>query len=131
MKFIESFESYNSKKISLSGKTINVELATTPNKIKRGYMFSKGPREDEGMLFIFPKSQKLSFWMKNVSVPLDILFFDSNKKLINTHQMAPQKDGEEIKNYDSETESKYALELKSGWIDKYLDFENSDLIFEI
>jgi len=115
--FIKSYEKFITKiPITVGDNNLNVIVSKTPQEQKRGYMFSRGPKEGEGMLFIYPKEQILSFWMKNVKIPLDILFFDSNCNLIGFEKMKPQFDDEKIKYYTSKLPAKYALEVRSGWI---------------
>lgn len=43
---------------------------------------------DEGMLFIFPEMTQRPFWMKHISIPLDILFIDSDGKVVDIIQHA-------------------------------------------
>jgi uncharacterized membrane protein (UPF0127 family) len=37
---------------------------------------------DEGMLFIFSDVTQRPFWMKHISIPLDILFIDSSSRVV-------------------------------------------------
>ena len=37
-------------------------------------MFRDSIGENSGMIFIFDYPQKVNFWMKNVKIPLDMLF---------------------------------------------------------
>jgi uncharacterized membrane protein (UPF0127 family) len=130
MKYIFLFEEFQNSEqplAYLSDKPIKLKIAETEEDMRRGYMFTDGPDEDEGMLFIYPSEQILSFWMKNVNVPLDILFFDSNKNLVDYQKMEPYSNDEDT-HYVSKCPAMYALELKSGWVDKYLDKSNSKII---
>lgn len=43
---------------------------------------------DEGMLFIFQKMTLRPFWMKHISIPLDILFIDSSGRIVDIIQHA-------------------------------------------
>ena len=43
---------------------------------------------DEGMLFIFQKMTQRPFWMKHISIPLDILFIDSSGRIVDIIQHA-------------------------------------------
>lgn len=51
-----------------------VEIADDPTERSRGLMFRDSMADDAGMLFIYPREQVASFWMKNTFIPLDMLF---------------------------------------------------------
>lgn len=72
------------------GKSIAVELAVTPGERERGLMFRRSLPPDYGMLFVFPREQRLSFWMKNTFVDLDILFIGSDKRITALHHDVPR-----------------------------------------
>lgn len=106
--------------LKLAGKVLKVELAEDENSRRRGLMFRKSLNEDEGMLFIFPDETQLSFWMKNTFIPLDIGFFDKDKRLINFLSMEPVKSEMQVNlpSYESRGPAKFALEVNQGWFKK-------------
>jgi uncharacterized protein len=57
-----------------NGTKINLEVARTPQEQEIGLMYRKVLPSDRGMLFQFPSAQRVSFWMKNTLIPLDIVF---------------------------------------------------------
>ena len=88
----------------------------TLNEQRKGLMFKKKINNNEGYLFEYKQPTKASFWMKNTFVPLDIIFLNSKKKIIGLLKNMKPHDME-IKTIDKK--AKYAIEIKSGYIDKY------------
>ena len=75
-------------------------------------MYRKSLKQNEGMLFIFPEADYLSFWMKNTYIPLSIAFFNQDRRLINIHEMKANQTKEL---YYSNELAIYALEVNQGW----------------
>jgi uncharacterized membrane protein (UPF0127 family) len=59
-----------------------VEIAETPQKRSFGLMYRKELPEMSGMLFLFPREEPLSFWMKNTILPLDIIFINTAHTIV-------------------------------------------------
>ena len=67
-----------------------VLYASNEEKREKGLMFTEPPGEDECALFIFPRTSDHSFWNKNVSYPLDLVFCDSNNEVVAKKHMEAQ-----------------------------------------
>ena len=105
---------------------LTIELASTPEQQRSGLMNRTELCDDCGMLFDFEEEQpRLSFWMKNTLIPLDILFLDSSGKINTIHIGTIPKDTALF--YDSSKPSQYALELNAGRSEE-LDLEVGDTI---
>lgn len=97
---------------------INLEIAITPAEQAKGLMYREHMDENSGMLFIFEKEEKHSFWMKNTLIPLDMIFLDSNKKIVDVMTAEPcEKDP--CKSYMPKAEAKYVLEVNAGFAQKH------------
>ncbi|NEO28078.1 MAG: DUF192 domain-containing protein [Kamptonema sp. SIO4C4] len=58
----------------MGGEMIQLEVARTPQQQALGLMFREELPRDRGMLFPFDPPRQVSFWMKNVEIPLDMVF---------------------------------------------------------
>ena len=54
----------------------DVELAISRRQKSMGLMYRRHLSHDKGMLFVYEKSSKISMWMKNTFLSLDMLFID-------------------------------------------------------
>lgn len=68
--------------IKVGDKTYNVEVAITKEDKENGLQEIKNLPEDKGMLFDFEEPQKVSFWMKDTLIPLDIIFINEDGYVI-------------------------------------------------
>ena len=55
-------------------QSFQVEVARTPEQLTRGLMYRTELAEDAGMLFLFPRKRRISMWMRNTLIPLDMIF---------------------------------------------------------
>ena len=102
------------EQIELAHHHFTVEIANTDAERERGLMFRVHMAADHGMLFVFPDEQPRYFWMKNTLIPLDIIFFDAHKRLINVSADTPRCKADPCPTYASSAPAKYVLELNAG-----------------
>lgn len=97
--------------IGKASVTFQVELANTPVQHRFGLMFSPDLRLHTGMLFIFDDIQSRIFWMKNTPIPLDLLFFDNEGRLVSIIKNAKPYSLVHLK---SAGPAQYVLEISGG-----------------
>ena len=65
---------------------IIVEIAQNEYQKSNGLMFRENLPENQGMLFTYDDELERYFWMKNTSVSLDIIFINSEYRIIKIHR---------------------------------------------
>jgi len=92
-------------------KKLYVEIADTPSKRSSGLMHRKHLSANDGMLFKFSNPSRLSFWMQNTYIPLDIAFLSDNGRILQIESMVPLS----TRPVFAKKRCRYALEVNKGW----------------
>lgn len=101
--------------VELNGQRYSVEIADDDAERARGLMFRDEMAAGHGMLFIHEQQEPLAYWMKNTKIPLDILYFDSGRKLVSQQRDVPPCSlGDRCPPYPSNAPARYVLELNAG-----------------
>jgi len=100
--------------VELKGERFSVELAQTQQKQALGLMFRESMPQDHGMLFLFPVEAMRSFWMKNTRIPLDIMYFDKDLKMVSISANTQPCKVSRCPSYPSKAPAQYVLELNAG-----------------
>jgi uncharacterized membrane protein (UPF0127 family) len=69
--------------IATSGgiRSFSVELARTGQALDRGLMYRRSLPRGQGMLFDFGSEHRITMWMKNTYVPLDMIFIGADGRV--------------------------------------------------
>lgn len=95
---------------------IDIEIADDDYQRRLGLMNRKEMKENQGMIFIFPRQDWLSFWMRNTLISLDMIFVDENKKIVTIHKNTRILSDT---SYPSSKPARYVVEVIAGFTDKY------------
>jgi len=102
----------------INNNKIYLALADTPRKRTKGLMYIKHLPKHYGMIFLFKDSKQRTFWMKNVKIPLDIIFSRKNK-IVNIAKNASIDTSNKSKLYKSYYKADCVIEVNAGFTDKY------------
>ena len=92
-----------------------VEIAKTPEQLRKGLSDRAYLAPRHGMLFLFPSVGVQSMWMPNMNFPLDIVWIDSNRNVVKIEEnVSPCFENKNCKSYSSVYPVKYAIELNAG-----------------
>ena len=105
-------------------KTLDLEIAETEYETQTGLMYRHSMEDNQSMLFIFKKEQPRSFYMKNTEFPLDIIYFNKKKEIVNIQKNAKPFDKTSL---PSNIPVLYVLEVNAGLSDVW-GLQNGDKI---
>lgn len=92
-----------------------VEVASTPEQLRKGLSERPFLKPRNGLLFIFPNEGIQSMWMPNMNFPLDIVWIDSYKTIVKIEtNVQPCFQNKNCKSYSSVYPVRYAIELNAG-----------------
>ncbi len=90
-----------------------LEVAQTKETQEKGLMNREKLEANGGMIFVFSNVGLYPFWMKNTLIPLDIIWVDENKKIID-FMVAEPCEKNPCKIYKPAGKAKYVIELLAG-----------------
>lgn len=96
--------------------TVRVRLADTDEERRVGLSETASLDRGEGMLFVHDGEGRHTYWMRNMSFPLDIVFVDANGTVTAVrHAAVPPEDAalSELRRYRGR--GKWVLEVPRGW----------------
>jgi uncharacterized membrane protein (UPF0127 family) len=104
----------------INGHIFRLEIPADEAAFYQGLGNRPSLSENTAMLFIYQQESYLSFWMKDMLFPLDILFLDSSLKIVDIQTMQPEPGvpDYELRSYRSSAPAMYAIEMNAGLADK-------------
>ena len=105
-------------------KYIDIEIADDEYQTQTGMMYRDSMKDTQGMLFIFPRAEYHTFYMKNTRIPLDIIYIGSDKKIVSIQKNAKPFDESSL---PSNAPAQYVLEINGGLSDEWT-IEIGDII---
>ncbi|MBI2551563.1 DUF192 domain-containing protein [Candidatus Uhrbacteria bacterium] len=99
-----------------NGTEATVEIADEEKERERGFSFRERPADQEGILFVFDRPDRYSFWMYGMKFPLDFLWIEGGKVVDLTPNVIP--DVPPTKTYRPAVPVSRMLEMPAGFIEK-------------
>jgi hypothetical protein len=91
------------------------EVADTPAARSQGLMFREELALDAAMLFLFDPPRRVSFWMKNTFISLDMLFIDARGRIVH---IAERTEPRTLDPHGPEQPVRAVLEINGGLADR-------------
>jgi uncharacterized protein len=106
------------KQVCIKGACVTAETADNEVQRMQGLMYRDSLAPDRGMLFVFEKEARYSFWMMNMRFAIDIIWFDKNFKIIDIKKNA-QPCGSTCDSILPQGAASYVLEVVEGFSGKH------------
>jgi uncharacterized membrane protein (UPF0127 family) len=102
-------------KLWLGNQELTAEVARAPVEVQTGMMFRTNIASNEGMLFVFGRPFRVSFYMRNTVVPLSCAYIDPDGVIQEIHDLKPR---DETPVWAGSDNIQYVLETAQGWFQR-------------
>ena len=106
----ESINFLETVDMTVGGKTFTVSIANTPESLQKGLMFETDMDTDRGILLVFEEPARHGIWMKDTSIPLDVVWMTEVGTVVDVQRLQPH----DITIKYPHAPAKYVLELNAG-----------------
>jgi uncharacterized membrane protein (UPF0127 family) len=97
-----------------SGKILQSEVMVKDEDRAMGLMFRPSLPADQGMLFIFEEPDFHSIWMKNCKFPIDIVWLDEGRRVVDVAPSVPPCKADPCPVYQPMRRARYVVEMNAG-----------------
>jgi uncharacterized protein len=97
-----------------SGKVLQSEVMVSDVDRQMGLMFRASLPQDHGMVFVFEQPGLYGFWMKNCKFPIDMVWLDGNRKVVEIADSVPPCKKDPCPSYGGMQRSVYVVEMNAG-----------------
>lgn len=105
-----------SKVIFPNGKSVVVQIADSVDEQKKGLSGIKNLDINKGMLFVYQTKLVHNFWMKDMFIPIDIIWISDNKIVDISQGLVPESYPDST--YSPKHPVNKVLEVNAGFVKK-------------
>ncbi len=102
--------------VTVQGDTYKVGVVVSEADREKGLSGTKSLAKDEGLLFVFPRNDTWGIWMKDMEIPIDIMWLNEEKKVIYIVKHA-EPSSYPYTTFKPTSPAKYVLELPADTIE--------------
>ena len=100
--------------LRLDGHSYHITVMRTDAELQKGLSDTSSLPAGQAMVFVFPRDDKWAMWMKDMKYPIDIVWLNDNKQVIDSAKNAqpssyPQK-------FTPSESARYVIEFPSGTV---------------
>lgn len=105
------------KRVEINNQKIDVIVADTSSEREKGLSGRDRLSDREGMLFVFSNEDEYCFWMKDMKIPIDIIWLNANKQVVDIKSNATPDSYPN--SFCPDKPATYVLEVNSGKTDEW------------
>jgi len=102
--------------VNINGSNLVAAVADTPLERERGLAGTHTLNDKSGVYFVFDDSDTHAFWMKGMTIPIDIIWMDENNQIVYIEENV--QPNTYPKTYQPPVPAKYVLEVAAGYVQR-------------
>lgn len=127
-----SDDTYLKAKVTVEGFVLNADVPVSNELMAKGLAVKNQLEENEAMLFVFDDPAEHSFWMKDMKFPIDIIWLDSDGKVVHIEKnLQPCLSVLICTSYSPDIDSQYVLETVSNFTQRHNISGGTDIDFKL
>lgn len=103
--------------VRLGDGVFRTTLAISPQERERGLSGKTKLDSGEAMMLVFDSDERWGIWMKDMNFPLDIIWLDSDKKVVYIVKNA-MPDSYPAETFEPREAARYVVEVPAGSVDE-------------
>lgn len=104
-------------RLMLAGQPLSAQVVRSPAERSRGLSGRSSLPDGQAMLFVFPASARHGIWMKDMRFPIDIVWLDESKTVVDIKRNAtPDSYPHSFRPVEP---ARYVLELNAGFVERH------------
>lgn len=96
--------------------SVSVEIADDQQAIRKGLMYRRSLPPQAGMLFVYEDERPRSFWMKNTTISLDMIFAAQSGEIVT---IVEKTEPMSLRSCRSVSPARFVVEVNAGFCEKY------------
>jgi uncharacterized protein len=123
---------YLRARVSIEDFELRADIPVTGELMSKGLSVKNQLRENESMLFVFEEPSRHAFWMKDMKFPIDIIWIDSNGRIVHIEEnLMPCPLVIICPSYTPNADSQYVLETIAGFAQRHNISLGTNIKFEL
>jgi uncharacterized membrane protein (UPF0127 family) len=115
--YLSGHQTAQPTQVCFKSSCVSAEIADNDESRRVGLMNRTSLAPDAGMLFVFESDGIYPFWMKDTRIPLDMIWLDSDLKVVDIKHAVPCG-VDPCPDYIPSGKAKYVLEVNEGYTDQ-------------